>query len=60
MHCSVILLCIVHQQNYFDAGGIGAMRDKRWLEDDYLPIGIMHNNVYFSVFSAFTHKTLYR
>jgi len=53
-------LCIVHQQNYFDAGGIGAMRDKRWLEDDYLPIGIMHNTLYFSVFSAFTHKTLYR
>jgi len=53
-------LCIVHQQNYFDAGAIGAMRDKRWLEDDYLPIGIMHNTLYFSVFSAFTHKTLYR
>jgi len=39
-------LSIVHQQKYFDAESIGAMCDKRWLEKDYLPIGIMHNTLY--------------
>jgi len=46
LHCSVILLSIVHQQKYFDAEPIGAMCDKGWLEKDYLPIGIIHNTLY--------------